>query len=189
MQPTVTSRVILGPLLDLARYVRGEIGPPPTTRRLAEGEIGAAQAALAAHGCDLSGCTVTNLHTARVPLSADRLYDLALHWESWPCSAFFACLTSTMVGVGQFSYRFYGALPIVLMRLSVARWAAAIIYRITHGIGRGGYHAFLLSPLAEQETAFSIFTTFPPTWFFFEGLHDQMNYDIYLQLHRQSMAL
>ena len=184
MQITTTDRVTLGPVLDLSRYVRGKLTAPPATRRLARAELDYARATLVAAGCDLSACTVANLHTACVPLPAARLFELVLSWQGWPCSAFFACSSGTTAGVGRFSYRLYGMLPIVMMRLMVVQRADLIIYEITHGIGAGGYHSFLFQQLTARETAFSIFTTFPPSWFFFEGLHDHMNYDIYRQFYQ-----
>ena len=179
MSCSTAGRLVLGPAYDFRRFVVGQTSSPPPTRRRAEADVRAARVVLTAAGCDLSRCQVSNLHAQTVALPAGRLYDLFLAWDAWPCSAFFACPSVDADGGSWLRYRFYKTLPIVVMRLKTAVRPYFIIYDLVWGIGAGGYHAFLFRPVSAAETEASILTTFPPSRLFFEGLHDQMNLDVY----------
>lgn len=172
-------RILIGPFLDLRRFVVGSLAAPPATRRTDPAAEAAARSLLADAGCDLAACSVTNLHTAVVDLPADRLHADFLAWRAWPLSAFFACPTLDAARVHRFAYRLYNGPPIVHMRLKSSVPARHIIYDLVWGIGVGGYHAFLFQPETSERTAVSILTTFPPHPFFFAGLHDRMNADIF----------
>lgn len=177
------SRILLGPFLDLYRFVAGSLSPPPPTRRTARIDLAHARQVLAEAGCDLEHCLVANLHTSPTTLSPGHAFDLFAAWQPWPLSAFFAS-TSTTEGRQRFAYRFYGLLPIVTMRPYARVRPDHIIYEITGGIGAGGFHSFLFKAAANGGSDVSIFTTFPPHPLFFEGLHDRMNADIFRQLAR-----
>lgn len=187
MSSETLANVLGGPFQDLRRLIVGSVTPPPPTRKLAASDLAAARAVLTTAGCDLSRCTGENLHTVITPLPPAEVFDLAAQWALWPRSAFFACPTRDAAGASWFSYRFYGALPIVVMRLKTAVAPQYIIYDLVSGIGAGGYHAFLLAPQASGGTAFSIFTIFPPT-LFLTGLHDQTNLDIFQKLNAIAAA-
>lgn len=182
MPCSTAARIVLGPAYDLRRFVVGQTSAPPPTRRAAASDVRAARAVLAAAGCDLSRCRVSNLHTQRVALPAARVYDLFLAWDAWPCSAFFACPSTDADGAIWLRYRFYRTLPIVVMRLKTALRPYFIIYDLVRGIGAGGFHAFLFRPISATDTDVSIMTTFPSSRLFFEGLHDQMNQDVYREV-------
>ncbi len=178
MPANVLSNALVGPFHDLRRFVVGALAAPPPTRRTGAAEVAAARAILAAAGCDLSGCTEENLHTAVVPLAPAAAYDRFAAWQAWPCSAFFAC-SQTEGGVARFSYRFYGLIPVVRMQLASAVRPAHIIHRVLWGFGAGGYHCFLFAPADDAgSTVVSIFTVYPPQPFL-TGLHDQTNRDIF----------
>ncbi len=178
MPSDTLSNALIGPFHDLRRFVAGAVSGPPPTRRTAAAELSAARAELLAAGCDLSGCTEENLHTAVVPLTPGAAYDRFAAWQAWPCSAFFAC-PQTQGAAGLFSYRFYGLIPVVRMQLASAVRPAHIIYRVLWGFGAGGYHCFLFAPADDgAATAVSIFTVYPPQPFL-TGLHDQTNRDIF----------
>ncbi len=173
---------LLGPFYDLKRFVAGVTSPPPPTRVVSAKELLAARAILTAAGCELSHCAENNLHTGRTTLPPEQLFDLAAEWKLWPRSAFFACSRTDEQGQAWFSYCFYKILPIVIMKLKTAVKPHHIIYDLKWGVGAGGYHAFLFEQAADGATKFSILTTFPPTRLFLEGLHDQVDYDIYRNL-------
>lgn len=187
MASETLANVLLGPFHDLRRLIVGGVTSPPATRKLDASDLAFARATLTAAGCDLSRCTGENLHTVITPLSPDEVFDLAMNWALWPRSAFFASPTRDAGGASWFSYRFYGALPIVTMRLKTAARPCHIIYDIVGGIGAGGYHSFLIEPQPSAGTAFSIFTIFPPT-LFLSGLHDQTNLDIFHKLNALAAA-
>ncbi len=175
---------VLGPFYDLKRMVVGAVATPPPSRVVSEQGLAAARAVLTVAGCTLTACTEENLHTWPTSLSPDRVYDLAAAWQLWPPSAFFACPT-TQNGESRFAYRLYSVIPVVKMKLKTAVKPRYIIYDIEWGIGRGGYHTFLIDQTdtaGTKRTTLSIFTTFPPSWLFLEGLHDQTNHDIYHKL-------
>lgn len=181
---------ILGPFIDFKRFVTGSVRKPPLTRMLGEPDLVTARAVLSWAGCDLRRCTSENLHTATTSLPPDDLFDLLLNWQLWPRSSFFACPTTDEQGTAWFAYRWYKVMPIVKMRLKRAMKPQFIIYDIVWGIGTGGYHSFLIDQAGsgsgdsaeKPQTKVSIYTTFPPTPLFFEGLHDQMNHDVYRKL-------
>ncbi len=182
---------LLGPFYDLGRFVAGIVAEPPPTRILSGTELSAARQVLSDAGCDLSRCTVENLHTFPVDIEPGQLFDLLVTWQQWPRSSFFPCLSTDEHGVTWFAYRWWKVIPVVIMKLRAAERLRYIIYDIVWGIGSGGYHSFLidqagLAPTfkaSAPQTTLSIFTTFPRTWLFPEGLHDQVNYDIYRKLH------
>lgn len=197
MLSNALTNALVGPFHDLRRFVLGVLAPLPSTRRTAAAELASARAILVAAGCDLSGCTEENLHTATVPLTPEAAYDRFAAWQAWPRSAFFACLekpplrsdgfsrpgmsrTAKTVTTKVFiSYRFYGLIPVVRMQLASAVRPAHIIYRVLWGFGAGGYHCFLFAPADDGgATAVSIFTVYPPQPFL-TGLHDQTNRDIF----------
>lgn len=180
---------LVGPFDDLKRFVVGSLSPPPPTRVVSAAGLAGARAVLTWANCDLKRCTAENLHTRSSPLAEDHLFDLLLDWQLWPRSSFFACPTTDQDGTVRFAYRWYGLVPIVMMRLKSAIKPRCIIYDIVWGIGQGGYHSFLLDETTAGQTGVSIFTTFPPTPLFFEGLHDQMNFDIFKQLKEREERL
>ncbi|MCB0168039.1 MAG: hypothetical protein KDI79_27675 [Anaerolineae bacterium] len=184
-QPTAWANYLVGPFYDFKRFVVGSLSPPPPTRVVSETGLAGARARLTWANCHLNRCTVENLHTWTSPLPADRLFDLLMNWQLWPRSSFFACPTTDRNGTVRFAYRWYGLVPIVMMRLKTAIKPRCIIYDIVWGIGQGGYHSFLLDEAASGQTDVSIFTTFSPTPLFFEGIHDQMNFDIFKQLQER----
>lgn len=179
---------LLGPFYDLKRFITGAVGQPPPTRVVSAEGVAAARAVLSKAGCDLSRCSETNLHTGFSRLTPEQLFDLVAEWRLWPRSSFFACPSTDPEGTAWLAYRWYKLMPIVKMRLKTAVRPRYIIYDLVWGIGQGGYHSFLIgrdnakSSGGATPVTFSICTTFPPTWLFMEGLHDQMNYDIYRQL-------
>lgn len=184
---------LTGPFYDLKRFVVGVMSEPPPTRVVSEAGLVAARAVLTGTNCNLRPCTEENLHTGWTSLPADLVFDLLLRWQLWPHSSFFACPSTDEQGVSWFAYRFYEVLPIVRMRLKAARKPRYIIYDIVSGIGAGGYHSFLIEEPRRNsahpaETQVSIFTTFPPSLLFFEGLHDQMNADIFRELQDFKVA-
>ncbi|MEW5957046.1 MAG: hypothetical protein AB1801_04935 [Chloroflexota bacterium] len=172
----------MGPFYDLARFVVGLAAAPPPSRVLDRAELAAAGHVLTGVGCDLSRCTAANLHTFPVDIEPDLLFDLLLRWQQWPCSSFFPCLSRDEHGVIWFAYRWWKIIPIVIMKLRAAEKPRYLIYDIVWGIGPGGYHSFLIGQADPARTTLSIFTTFPQTWLFPEGLHDRVNYDIYRKL-------
>lgn len=174
--------ILLGPFCDLKRFAAGVINPPPPTRVLTGEGVAAARETLTAAGCDLSRSIVNNLHTGLTTLPPEHLFDLVTKWQLWPCSSFFASPRHDNQGVEWFSYRWYKIIPIVVMKLKTMVKPRHIIYDLDWGIGAGGYHSFLFRQNSDGLTEFSIFTTFPPTILFMEGLHDQFNYDIYHNL-------
>jgi hypothetical protein len=181
---------LLGPFYDLGRFIAGIVAKPPPTRILSEAGLAAAGQVLTEVGCDLSRCTVENLHTFPVDMEPDQLFDRLMMWQQWPHSSFFPCLNTDEQGGIWFAYRWWKVMPIVIMKLRAAKRPCYIIYDIVWGIGPGGYHSFLIGqadfpPALRAGTApttLSIFTTFPRTWLFPEGLHDRVNYDIYRKL-------
>jgi len=184
--------VILGSFDDIKRFVVGVTSQAPSTRIITEDRLNQARAALTSVGCDLSHCTVENLHTFPVDIEPTQLFPKLMKWQQWPRSGFFACLSSDKQGATWFSYRLWKLIPIVMMKLKINNPPHHIVYNIKQGIGKGGYHSFLINqvelpPVFEaykEQTSLSIFTTFPPMRImpFPEGLHDQVNYDIYHQL-------
>ncbi len=184
----------LGLFYDLERLVIGFLSKPPPTRVVSEEGLAAARQVLTDAGCDLSHCTVENLHTFSVDMEQDQLFDLLVTWQQWPRSSFFPCPRTDEHGTAWFAYRWWRVIPTVIMKLRTAERPRAIIYDIVSGIGSGGYHSFLirqadLVPALNAniaQTTLSIFTTFPRTWLFPEGLHDRVNYDIYRKLHHQT---
>ncbi len=179
---TTLENFFLGPFYDLKRFAIGAVTQPPPTRVVSEEGLVAARAVLTAVGCDLTHCTESNLHTGSTTLPPEQLFDLIAAWKLWPCSAFFACPRIDKQGTEWFSYRWYKTIPIVLMKLKTSARPHHIIYDLEWGVGAGGYHSFLFNHTAEVLTEFAIFTTFSPTRLFFEGIHDQVNYDIYRNL-------
>lgn len=181
----------------MRRFVAGFASPTPPTRVVDEVRLKQARAALTNEGCNLSHCTAENLHTFPVDIEPTRLFAMLTMWQQWPRSGFFACLNSDKRGGTWFSYRFWKLIPIVLMKLKTSRSPHHIIYDIKYGIGPGGYHSFLINQVDlpppfeayQGQTSLSIFTTFPPMRImpFPEGLHDQVNYDIYHKLREQSI--
>lgn len=176
---------LIGPLYDLKRFVTGSLTQAPATRIVSEAGLAGARAALTWANCDLTRCTEENLHTWISKLPADQIFDLLATWQLWPRSSFFACPSTDQAGQVQFAYRWYGLMPIVRMKLKTVIKTRCIIYDIMGGVGQGGYHSFLLDEAAHGQTEVSIFTTFPPTRLFFEGLHDQVNVDIFKQLRER----
>jgi hypothetical protein len=183
---------ILGPFDDLRRFIKGAIITYPPTRLYAESALNTARQTLSKAGCDLSRCTVENLHTFPVDMEPEQLSEHLMSWQQWPRSSFFACSSFDKQGESWFSYRWYNLLPIVLMKLKLTQRGHFIIYDIVKGIGPGGYHTFLINQVDlppafkayQGQTTLSIFTTFPQMRFFPfpEGIHDQVNYDIYRKL-------
>lgn len=176
-------RVLLGPFYDLRRLLLGVAARPPSTRQLARADVDEARSALVRAGCDLGDCTEVNLHADRISLPVDQVFDLFASWQTWPVSAFFVCPWRDRAKGHGVAYRLYGTVPVVVMQLRVAAAPRHIIYDLVKGIGAGGYHAFLFRPVSESSALASIVSTFPPTRLFLEGLHDQMNYDIYRRAH------
>lgn len=184
--------ILLGPLDDLRRFISSALTPTPPTRVYSEVALTTARQTLADAGCDLSACTVTNLHTFPVNIPPAPLFDLLMSWQQWPRSGFFACSDTDRHNIMWFSYRWWKLFPVVLMKLRLTQPSCLIIYDIVDGIGPGGYHAFLINQLelpttfakATHQTSMSIFTTFPEMNFlpFPERLHDQVNFDIYRKL-------
>jgi hypothetical protein len=173
---------LLGPLHDLRRFIVGMGAKPPPTRILTEEKLVAAREILTNTGCDLSRCMVENLHTFPVDINPGPLFDMLATWQQWPCSSFFPCPTTDKHGTTWFAYRWWKIIPIVIMKLKAVARPYHIIYDIVWGIGPGGYHSFLIDQAGPAQTTLSIFTTFPRTWLFPEGLHDRVNYDIYRKL-------
>jgi len=179
---TITlSNFLLGPFYDLKRFTVGSLTAPPPSRVVSAEDVTAAREVLAQAGCDLSKCTENNLHTWPSRLPPKQIFDLFRAWQVWPRSGFFARPRTDSQGDEWFSYRWYKLIPIVQMKLKVAVKPRYIIYDIVSGVGVGGYHSFLFDPAGSQVNV-SILTTFPKHPLFFEGLHDQVNYDIYAQL-------
>ncbi len=178
-----TANFLLGPFYDLKRFMVGALTAPPPSRVVSEESVAAARKMLHRAGCDLSNCTENNLHTWPSPLPAEQIFDLFRAWTLWPPSGFFACTTIDRGGEEWFAYRWYKLVPIVKMKLKTAVSPQYIIYDLVSGVGAGGYHSFLLSPSGAQ-TDVSILTTFPKHPLFFEGLHDQVNHDIYARLQQ-----
>jgi hypothetical protein len=174
--------VLLGPFDDLRRFITGLLTSPPQTRVKSEAGLAAARATLSQAGCDLSYCSENNLHTGASTLTPEQLFDLAAAWQLWPRSSFFACPSTDSQGKAWLAYRWCKTIPIVKMRLKTVLKPRYLIYDLVWGVGAGGYHSFLVGWNESGATTFSILTTFPPTMLFMEGLHDQMNYDIYRQL-------
>ncbi len=178
----------------MGRFVAGVLSKPPPTRVLSEEELAVARRVLTSAGCDLSRCTVENLHTFPVNMEPGTLFDLLGTWQQWPCSSFFPCPSTDKYGTTWFAYRWWKVIPIVIMKLRTAERPRYIIYDIAWGIGPGGYHSFLigqpeLMPVLNAnaaQTTLSIFTVFPWTWLFLEGLHDRVNYGIYRKLHHKT---
>ncbi len=177
MPSNTLSNALIGPFHDLRRFVAGAVSGPPSTRRTDAAELAAARAELLAAGCDLAGCTEVNLHSASVPLTPEAVFDRFAAWQAWPRSGFFAC-PRTEGHVALFSYRFWGLIPVVRMRLFSAIRPLHIIHRVLWGFGAGGYHCFLFAPAETGGTVVSIFTIYPPQPFL-TGLHDQTNRDIF----------
>ena len=188
--PRTTSfeNYLIGPFYDFKRFVVGSISQPPPTRIVSETGLAAARATLTWANCDLKKCTEENLHTWTTQLPAEQVFDLLASWQLWPRSSFFACPTTDQTGAVRFAYRWYGLVPIVLMKLKTAIKPRCIIYDIVWGVGASGYHSFLFDKAANGQTQVSIFTTFPPTLLFFEGLHDQVNADIFKALQREEIG-
>ena len=182
METDTAQNFLLGPFFDLKRFVVGSVSEPTPSRNISEEGLHHARAVLTGAGCDLSGCTVENLHTWPTSVPATQVFDLLFEWKLWPRSAFFPC-----IGPGkQFAYRWFKVMPIVKMRRICGVKPQFIIYDIVWGIGSSGYHSFLLDPIPDGpqagQTNVSIFTVFPPSPLFFEGLHDQVNFDMYRKL-------
>ena len=182
MFPDMFKDFLLGPFYDLGRFITGMVAKPPPTRILAEVKLAVAREILIKTDCDLSRCTVENLHTFPVNMNPDQLFDRLVTWQQWPCSSFFPCPSTDKYGTTWFAYRWWKIIPIVIMKLKAAERPHYIIYDIVWGIGRGGYHSFLIDQAGPAQITLSIFTLFPETWFFPEGLHDQVNYDIFRKL-------
>ncbi len=174
--------LLLGPFDDLKRFVTGLLTSPPQTRVKSEAGLATARAILSEAGCDLSRCSESNLHIGVTMLTPDKLFELAVAWQLWPRSSFFACPSTDSQGQEWLVYRWCKTIPIVKMRLKMMVRPRYLIYDLVWGVGVGGYHSFLVGQNESGATTFSILTTFPPTLLFMEGLHDQMNYDIYRQL-------
>jgi len=182
MDHETLANFLLGPFYDLKRFALGAVTQAPPTRITSEKELTAARAILNSAGCALSHCTENNLHTWSTTLLPEQVFDLAAEWKLWPRSAFFACPRADEQGEAWFSYRFYKVAPIVIMKLKSVVRPRHIIYDLKWGVGAAGYHSFLFDQADDGSTEFSILTTFPPTRLFLEGLHDQVNYDIYRNL-------
>lgn len=174
--------LLLGPFDDLKRFLAGLVTSPPQTRVKSEAGLAAARATLSQAGCNLSRCSESNLHTGATNLTPDELFDLAAGWQLWPRSSFFACPSTDSQAREWLAYRWCKIIPIVKMRLKTMARPRYLIYDLVWGVGAGGYHSFLVGQNESGATTFSILTTFPPTMLFMEGLHDQMNYDIYRHL-------
>lgn len=190
----MVENLFLGPFHDLGRFISSLVAKPPPTRITSEEALASARQALARDGCDLSRCTVQNLHSFPVNLEPDDLFDLLLTWRQWPLSSFFPCLLEREQGEIWLEYRWLKVIPVVVMKLRATQRPRAIIYDIVWGIGPGGYHSFLIGqanspPTLKVEaapTTLSIFTTFPKTRLFPEAVHDQFNYDVYRKLRPAS---
>ncbi len=185
MRETITNFVV-GPFYDLKRFTVGSLTAPPSTRDETTEGLATARAVLVEAGCDLSHCSENNLHTGTTPMPLEQLFDLVAAWQVWPRSAFIACPRTDELGEHWFSYRFYKLLPIVVMKLKTSVKPRYIIYDLISGVGAGGCHAFLFDRTEDGMSVFSILTTFAPTPMFFEGLHDQVNYDIYRKINALS---
>jgi hypothetical protein len=172
---------LLGPFYDLKRFTVGAVAVPPPSRVVAEEDVAAARNVLVQAGCDLVRCTENNLHTWSSALSPEQVFDLFQTWQLWPRSGFFARSRTDSQGDEWFSYRWYKLIPIVQMKLKVADKPRYIIYDIVAGVGVGGYHSFMFE-VTDSRVNVSILTTFPKHPLFFEGLHDQVNHDIYAKL-------
>ena len=187
--------IFLGPYDDLRRFITGVTSAAPPTRVKSEKGLNQARRYLTNKNCDLSGCTVENLHTFPVNIAPEQLFKILTVWKQWPRSGFFACRSTDKRGSAWFSYRWWKLIPIVMMELKVNEPSQSMIYDIRYGIGAGGYHSFLINQvdlppvfdLYKGQTSLSIFTTFPPMRImpFQEGLHDQVNYDTYRKLRKQ----
>jgi hypothetical protein len=187
--------LFLGPFYDIGRFARGTLARPPLTRDLSEEGLKAARKTLARVGCELSRCSVENLHTFSVDMELCRLFDLLMTWQQWPRSSFFPCSGISQDRLTCVAYRWWKMIPVVMMKLNTAERPHCIIYDIIWGIGLGGYHSFLIGEMEKPpaftpgrlQTTLSIYTTFPQTHIFPEGLHDWVNYDIYRKL--RSLAI
>jgi hypothetical protein len=187
--------LFLGPFYDIRRFARGALARPPLTRDLSEEGLKAARKTLASVGCELSCCAVENLHTFPVDMGRGRLFDLLMTWQQWPRSSFFPCSGISQDRATCVAYRWWKVIPVVMMKLKAAERPRFIIYDIIWGIGAGGYHSFLIGQTVlppaftpgSPQTTLSIYTTFPQTHIFPEGLHDWVNYDIYRRL--RSLAI
>ena len=186
MRRRTLENFLLGPFYDVGRFMAGTLTGPPPSRVVSEEGLAAARRVLLNSGCSLSRCTVENLHTCCVATEPDWVFDMLARWQLWPCSSFFPCLSTDEEGTTWLAYRWWKAIPVVIMKLRTAERPRAIIYDIVWGIGPGGYHAFLidragpshLNSTGVAQATLSIFTTFPRTRLFPEGLHDRVNYDI-----------
>src|SRR5574341_1011336 len=81
--------LFLGTFCDIGRFARGALAQPPLTRDLGEEGLKAARKTLARVGCELSRCTMENLHTFSVDMGLGQLFDLLMTWQQWPRSSFF----------------------------------------------------------------------------------------------------
>jgi hypothetical protein len=184
------ANLLLGPFYDLGRFGTGMLAKPPPSRIVSEAGLAVARQVLTDSGCDLSRCTVENLHTFPVNRELDPLFDLLVTWQQWPRSSFFPCPSIDEHGTAWFAYRWWKVIPIVIMKLRAAERPCTIIYDIVWGIGLGGYHSFLIDQASlapafnpsPAQTTLSIFTTFPQTRLFPKSFHDRVNYDIYHKL-------
>ena len=178
------SDIIISPFIDLKRFVVGSVSQAPPTRDVSAEGLATARGVLAEAGCVLAHCTVDNLHTGITAMPLEQLFELVASWQMWPRSSVHACPRRDDKGDLWFSYRFYGQVPVVVMKLRTTLKPRYIIYDLISGIGAGGYHAFLFDHNEEGMSVFSILSTFAPTPWFFEGLHDQFNIDIYRHIQK-----
>lgn len=181
--PDTLLRLLVGPFHDVRRFLTGVARERPATRQLGRAELDAARGVLAEAGCDLSLCTETNLHADVIPLPAAQVYEVFATWEAWPISSFFICPWQAAPNGQGVAYRFSKTFAVVVMQLKAAVSPRYIIYDLVWGIGAGGYHGFLFRPISDDSTEAAIISTFPRTRLFLEGLHDQMNLDIYRRAH------
>ena len=68
---------LLRPFYDLGRFITGMVTKPPPTRILVEVKLAATREILTNTGCNLSRCTVENLHTFSVDMNPGQLFGMS----------------------------------------------------------------------------------------------------------------
>jgi len=176
--------ITVGMFMDLVRFIRCLMHIPIASRDRSTHSLDEANKILSDAGCDLTICTVTNLHNKVLQHPVLDVFRLFNHWEAWPLSSFFACLSKD----GHvLVYRWLKLFPIVKMVLKERKEGSYIIYDLNWGIGKGGFHSFLFHDEGEQSRV-SIYTTFAPTKLFLEWMHDHVNEAIFRTAHKKLLV-